>query len=104
MHSTSVPQDSHWKRLPSWFAIVSHLLLLLHRLAAARKCARAALGHDHLGVALATHVPFAYLICHAVSLRLSFRAPCCRVRWCLFGPSLSPVCRLSQSTHARRIH
>ena len=68
MHSTSVPQDSHWNRLPSWLATGYHsLLLLLHRLIAAAHGAFAALGDDHLRAALYALVALAYLVGHYFS-------------------------------------
>jgi hypothetical protein len=68
MHSTSVPQDSHWNRLPSWLATAYYsLLLLLHRLIAAAQVAFAALGDDHLRAALRALVALTYLVSHCFS-------------------------------------
>ena len=68
MHSTSVPQDSQWNRLPSWLATVYHsLLLLLHRLIAAVQVAFTAFGDDHFRAALRALVSLAYLVGHYYS-------------------------------------
>src|SRR3990172_1863661 len=77
MHSTSVPQVSHWNRFPSWLdtsylrsidRLWTGLLLLLHRLVAAAEAAFAALGHDHLRAALRALISLAHLVRHWLSV------------------------------------
>jgi hypothetical protein len=71
MQRTSVPQVSHWNRLPSWFDMMClRLLLLFHRLAAAVNIAVASLRHDHLSAALIALVTLADLICQRLLLFL----------------------------------
>ena len=77
MHSTSVPQVSHWNRFPSWLDTIylrsfdwlrTGSLLLLHRLVAAAKAAFAALGDDHLRAALRALISLAHLVRHWLSV------------------------------------
>src|SRR3990172_7398413 len=83
MHSTSVPQVSHWNRFPSWLDTIylrsfdwlrTGSLLLLHRLVAAAKGAFTALGDDHLRAALRALISLAHLVRHWLSVLPDYAA------------------------------
>src|SRR4030067_89157 len=108
MHSTSVPQVSHWNRFPSWLDTIylrsfdwlrTGSLLLLHRLVAAAQAAFAALGDDHLRAALRALISLAHLVRHWLSVLPDYAAVR-RPRAC--GARLPAGRNIAQASGARQ--